>query len=148
MTIDHNELFAQIFAQIPNDTKSAAAIDTCALTRGWMVQSIDTAIPRAILDALCRQVDVRKRISAFYLADFKRHDPESNAHPAVIAGVAAAMLATAQQLSGSPDDDGFALKCLNSALKAITLADPVPCAPQLRAWALELLDAHTERTTR
>ena len=148
MTIDHNQLFARILTQIPSNTKPAAAIDISALTRGWMQQSIDTEFPRTTLDALCRQVDVRKRVSAFYAADFKRHEPESDAHPAVIAGVAAAMLATAQQLSGSSDDDGFALKCLNSALKALMLTSAVQCAPQLRAWALELLDAHTERTSR
>ncbi len=148
MTIDHNQLFAQILAAIPTTAEHSTSIDTSKLAREWMSQTIDDVRSRATLDSLCRQIDVRKRISATYDEGFKRHEPETSAHPAVLAGVAAAMLATAQQLSGTDTDDGFALKCVNSALKAIALVDGVPNAAQLRAWSLELLDAHTERTTR
>jgi hypothetical protein len=56
-----------------------------------------------------------------------------------MAGVVAVLLRAAAATGG----DGWALKGVNSALKALELVDVGADAPALRAWALELLDART-----
>ena len=96
------------------------------------------------LDALCRQIDVRHRISASYGPDWQRVEAETPADAVTVAGVVAVLL-TAAEAGGTAgtDDGGRGLKYTNSALKALELADDVPDAPRLRAWALRLLDDRT-----
>ena len=56
----------------------------CWLGRGPAVFAGDD---RDCLDALCRQVDVRKKVSAGYGPDWKRLDPEVPAEPVVVSGL-------------------------------------------------------------
>lgn len=78
---------------------------------------------RADVDALCRQVDVRGTVPA--------DDAES------MAGLVAALLLHADAASAT--DDGWDLKCINSALKVMDLAE-VPGRDVWQQWAGELLD--------
>jgi hypothetical protein len=76
---------------------------------------------RAELDALCRRIDVRKQL------DGDAPDAASTVEQ---------LLAQAE----TPDDDGFGLKCVNSALKALDLRADIPGASEMRVRAIELLD--------
>ncbi len=146
MTLHRDGLLASLLVELPS-VDASGAIATSALVRRWLQHGSSTPDDRRSLDALCRQIDVRKRVSQTYGMAFQRVDPELPAHPTVVGGLAAALLAHAAHFGGSPHDDGFPLKCINSALKSLEFHG-VPHAPQLRGWALELLDAHTERSTR
>jgi hypothetical protein len=97
----------------------------------------------ADLDALCRQIDVRHRVSAAYGPDWKKLETETPADAATVAGVVAALLTAAEPGPDGAEDGGRGLKYTNSALKALELADAIPDAPRLRAWALRLLDDRT-----
>ena len=101
-----------------------AALVTHWLRRGPAVFAGDD---RESLDALCRQVDVRKKVSAGYGPDWKRLDPEVPAEPVVVSGLVAVLLANAAGVgSPGPDgsrNDGWGLKCTNSALKALELRE-------------------------
>jgi hypothetical protein len=99
--------------------------------------------PSGELDALCRQIDVRHKVAAAYGPDWARLDPETPADPATIGAVVEVLLTAAEPDRAGPDDGGRGLKYTNSALKALDLADAVPDAPRLRAWALRLLDDRT-----
>jgi len=97
----------------------------------------------ADLDALCRQIDVRHRISGAYGPGWKKLETETPADAATVAGVVTVLLTAAEPGPGGADDGGRGLKYTNSALKALELADAVPEAARLRAWALRLLDDRT-----
>ena len=91
---------------------------------------------------------MRKRVSAGYGAGFARLDPEEPADAAVVSGLVAVLLANAARV-GDPAaradgavDDGWGLKCTNSALKALDLRDDAPHAGELRVWAMDVLDRH------
>jgi hypothetical protein len=83
---------------------------------------------RAHVDALCRQIDVRKRLDA---------DAD------VVEGCVEVLLANASAVGSEPDDgavnDGWGLKCLNSALKALDLRADLPRHAELRGRALDIL---------
>jgi SAM-dependent methyltransferase len=84
---------------------------------------------RAKLDVLCRQIDVRKRLDG----------------DAAVAGELIAIL-LANASDPVPDDggnDGWALKCTNSVLKALDLRDDIPGSGQLRVQAMDFLDRNT-----
>jgi len=93
---------------------------------------------------LCRQIDVRKKVSAVYAAGWKRFDSEVPAEPAVVSGLVAVLLANACRVGapglGGSRNDGWGLKCTNSALKALELREQAPYVSDLRAWAIEVLD--------
>ncbi len=100
---------------------------------------------RADLDALCRQIDVRRKVSTAYAPGWKRVDGETQVPAPVLAGLVAVLLGNAIAI-GAPGEggalnDGWGLKCVNSALKALDLQPDAPQAPALRAWAMERLDA-------
>jgi hypothetical protein len=120
-------------------------ISTAALVGIWLARGPErfTGEDRVSLEALCRQVDVRKKVSAAYAAGWKASRPEIPADPPVVAGVVAVMIANAVGVDAPPDDgswnDGWALKCLNSALKALDLRPDIPCATELRSAAVDVL---------
>lgn len=149
MSVDRRGLLADLLANLPDSPRDDAAVSVPGLVRGWLgpaVASTEIA-QRADLDALCRQIDVRKRVSVAYLPGWKACDPELPASHAVVVGLVGVMLATAEPASTA--HDGWNLKLLNSALKALDL---VPAEAEgegeamvaaLRAWAVEQLDLAT-----
>jgi hypothetical protein len=143
------ELFAALAAIQPGDGPDAP-ISVPALVRTWLGRgpAVFAGDDRASLEALCRQIDVRKKVSAGYGPGFARLDPEEPADIAVVSGLIAVLLANAAGV-GDPAaavdgavDDGWGLKCTNSALKALDLRDDAPHAGELRVWAMDVLDRH------
>ncbi len=124
-----------------------AGIAVAGLVARWLDAgpAVATGADRADLEALCRQIDVRRRVSVGYAPGWKRLDPEVGATPAVIAGLIAVLLANAGTLGGTDPngDGGWGLKCANSALKALDQFDDLPEAPALRAWAMSVVDDRT-----
>jgi hypothetical protein len=123
-----------------------AAISVPVLVARWLARgpAIFAGDDRDDLDALCRQVDVRKKVSAGYGPGWKRLDPEVPAVPPVVSGVVAVLLGNAAGVGApGPDgarNDGWGLKCTNSALKALELHEHLPHASELRVWAIDVLD--------
>jgi hypothetical protein len=76
---------------------------------------------RADIDALCRQIDVRKQLDA---------DP----------AFALAVIEQLLEQASTPAADGWNLKCANSALKALDLRPDLENAGQLRIRAIEVLE--------
>jgi hypothetical protein len=145
MSVDHGELFAELAAEQP-EVRTDAAISVPDMVGRWLRAgpAVFTGEDRRNLDELCRQVDVRRKVSVSYGEGFARLDPEIPAEPAVVSGLVAVLLANAEGLGG-PVPEGFinddwGLKCVNSALKALELREHLELAPPLRAWALEALD--------
>ncbi len=138
--------FRDLADQQPPLAEVNAAISVPARVNDWLARgpAIFDGEDRAQLDELCRQIDVRKRISAAYAAGWKRLEPETTAAPAVVSGVIAVLLANAGGVGGAGADgslnDGWGLKCTNSALKALDAWPGVPDASELRSWAMEILD--------
>jgi hypothetical protein len=75
---------------------------------------------RTAVDALCRQIDVRKKLDVA---------------PEVAADLVDVLLANA-----IASNDGWGLKCANSALKALDLRPDMPGASDRRIRAIEVLD--------
>lgn len=130
----------------PQPPVESGSIGTDALVARWLASgpAIFTGGDREQLDALCRQIDVRKKVSAGYASGWKRLVPEEPAEPAVVSGLVAVLLANAAGVGApGPDgarNDGWGLKCTNSALKALELREQAPHASELRMWAIEVLD--------
>jgi hypothetical protein len=148
---DHQELFAALAVRQPTDAPDAP-ISVPSLVRTWLERgpAVFDGDDRASLEALCRQIDVRKKVSEAYGPGFARLDPETPADPAVVAGLVAVLLANAARV-GDPSartdgavDDGWGLKCTNSAFKALDLRDDAPHASELRVWAIDVLDRHEQ----
>lgn len=145
MTIDRGELLGEL-ADLQPEAASDAPVSVPALVRGWLAQGprVLTGDDRSALDALCRQIDVRRKVSAEYDEGFGRRDPETPVAPSVRSGLVAVLLANAAGVGEPGPDgsltDGWGLKCANSALKALELDGEPPHAPELRAWAFEVLD--------
>ena len=117
------------------------------LVRDWLAAgpAVFVDADRDRVDALCRQIDVRRKVSVVYDDGWKRREPETPVSPETMAGVVAILLANAGPIgaANAADDGGWGLKCVNSALKAIELRDGLPDAASLRAWALAVLDHRT-----
>jgi len=145
MSIDHGELFTEL-ARLQPDHVPDAPVSVPAMVRRWLDAGpqILTGENRADLEALCRQIDVRRKVSVGYGEGFERLDPESPAPPVVVSGLVAVLLANAEGVGEpGPDgslNDGWGLKCTNSALKALELREEAPRSATLRAWTLEALD--------
>lgn len=143
--IGADEIFAAIARDVRTDSPGGA-IDVCALARAWLAHgasAIREDPPADTLDALCRQIDVRRTVAPSYDLVWRPQDPEHVAPQAVIAAVVAALLAAADGVDATGAcGDGVALKWVNSALKALDLWPALPCSPQLRAWAMRRLDTH------
>jgi hypothetical protein len=144
MSVDRAALFPRLAAErpAPGGTAGALVVAEVVAIRLAAGPEVARGEARATLDALCRQIDVRKRVSAAYGPEWARLDPEPAADAWTIAALAAVLLgnATAVGRGRGDDDEGWGLKCVNSALKALDLRDDLPHAPALRAWALEVLD--------
>jgi hypothetical protein len=145
MSTAAGELFDAL-ARIQPVVDAPGPICVPALVARWLQRepAVFAGDDRESLDALCRQVDVRKKISAGYGPDWTRLDPEVPADPGVVSGLVAVLLANAAGV-GSPGsdgsrNDGWGLKCTNSALKALELRDQMPYASELRVWAMDVLD--------
>jgi hypothetical protein len=136
MSVDREAAVTAIAVAIP-DPPDASSDVTGARVAAWLRDGA----PRADLDALCRQIDVRRKVAAAYDAAWARRDPEQLVDAATMAGVVAVLLRTA---AADPlAADGWSLKAVNSALKALELVDVGVTGPALRGWAVELLDART-----
>ena len=120
-------VFAQLRAEISSEPPLAtgAAISVPTFVARWLEAgaAIFTGADRAALDALCRQIDVRRRVSESYQEGWSRTEPEVAARPVVVAGVVAVLLANAAGVGAAGPtgelNDGWGLKCTNSALKAL-----------------------------
>ena len=145
MSIDPAEIIRELAALQPPPGDESTPISVPALVRAWLARgpAIFDGDDRVQLDELCRQIDVRKRVSAGYAAGWKRLDPEAGAPPEVVAGVVGILLANAADVGAPGTDgsinDGWGLKCTNSALKALDTWPGVPVAETLRAWATDVL---------
>jgi hypothetical protein len=136
---DQLQLLEALRAALPSDAPDAA-ICLPRLVRGWLAEQPPAGTADAdLLDGLCRQIDVRKKVATAYAAGFTRVEPETLAAPELLAALAGVLLASA--LSA---ERGSALKRANSALKALEAAAGTRHVPALRAWAWEVLDRRME----
>ncbi len=138
-------LFRSLSARI-GDVAPTADITVGERVARWLAAGpvVASGADREDLDALCRQIDVRRRVSRGYAAGWRRLDDEESAPAEIVAGLVAVLLANAGPLGGqAPDDGGWGLKCANSALKALDRFDDLPEAPALRAWAMSVVDDRT-----
>jgi len=119
----------------PTAGEVAGGFDTADRVRVWLREG---SAPREELDAVCRQIDVRRKLATRYGVGWRPDAPETMVDGATMAGVVALLLRAA-----AAGDDGWGLKGVNSALKALELVAVGLDAPALRAWALEVLDART-----
>jgi hypothetical protein len=150
LSSDLTGLFDALAAEQPAPAELDAPISVPALVRDWLARgpAVFTGPDRAHLDELCRQIDVRKRVSVGYGDAWSRLDPETPAPPPVVGGVIAVLLANAAGV-GSPGpgdtlNDGWGLKCTNSALKALDAWSDVPRAAELRSLALHRVGSARE----
>ena len=145
--IDANGLFERI-EHVQPVVEPTGPIVMSQLVRDWLAAgpTVFSGADRRRAKALCRQIDVRRKVSEVYDDGWKRREPEVPVSPETMAGVVAVLLANAGPIStadATSDDDGWGLKCANSALKALELRDGIPEDASLRAWALAVLDHRT-----
>ena len=147
--IDANGLFERI-EHVQPLVEPTGPIVVPQLVLGWLAAgpALFVDADRDRVDALCRQIDVRRKVSMVYDHGWKRREPETPVSAETMAGVVAVLLANAGPIgptddANAADDGGWGLKCANSALKAIELRDGLPEAASLRAWALAVLDDRT-----
>ena len=145
MSVDPGALFATL-AGLQPAPDGDPPICVPALVRSWLAPgpAVCTGDDRDALDALCRQIDVRRKVSAAYAPEWQRLDPEVPVAAPVVSGLVAVLLANAAGV-GEPGadgarNDGWGLKCTNSALKALELGEDAPHASELRVWAIDVLD--------
>jgi hypothetical protein len=143
MTIEPADITAQIVALQPAPSAttegqiSIAAVVAARLTAG-------IAAPgeaRTEINEFCRQVDVFKRLQADYSADWKPEKEAPLAAPEVVAGATCVLLINAEPAAVGNDADGWSLKCLNSALKAIEQNEQLPLRAELSEWAQKIFTA-------
>ena len=131
-------------------------IETSILASGWLATllndddatdiSMSTHV-RGSMEAVCRQIDVRKKVASEYGAGFVKVVPEVDADTRVVLAICGALLAQAEREQRRGDSLGLGVKFINSALKALELHPSAEHLPALRAWAVTLLDRHAPRAT-
>ena len=137
MSTEPAEIIAQIVALQPaaadsgEGQVSSAAVVAARLTAGIAAPGAQ----RDEVNELCRQIDVFKRLQADYSADWKPDKEAPLAAPEVVAGATCVLLVNAEPAAAGNDADGWALKCLNSALKAIEQNEQLPMRAELSGWA-------------
>ena len=137
MSTEPAEIIAQIVALQPaaadsgEGQVSSAAVVAALLTAGIAAPGAQ----RDEVNELCRQIDVFKRLQADYSADWKPNKEAPLAAPEVVAGATCVLLVNAEPAAAGNDADGWALKCLNSALKAIEQNEQLPMRAELSGWA-------------
>lgn len=122
----------------------------------WLASPSDrlSGVDRTDVDALCRQIDVLRRVDRSYGPSWTRSETPEPASSSVRFGLVVVLVAqgafvadpTAPDRAAGARLDGFALKCLNSALKLLELGvddgehpDRFP-VDELRVAALAALD--------
>ena len=137
MSTEPAEIIAQIVALQPAaDDNGEGRISIAAVVAARLTAGI--AAPgeaRTEINELCRQIDVFKRLQADYSADWKPNKEAPLAAPEVVAGATCVLLVNAEPAAAGNDADGWALKCLNSALKAIEQNEQLPMRAELSSWA-------------
>ena len=137
MTAETDEITAQIAALQPATAAAAEGqISSAAVVAARLAAGI--AAPgeeRTEINELCRQIDVFKRLQADYSADWKPDKEAPLAAPEVVAGATCVLLINAESATTGNDPDGWSLKCLNSALKAIDQNEQLPMRAELSGWA-------------
>jgi len=137
MSPEPAEIIAQIAALQPVATAPAEGkISSAGVVRARLGAGI--AAPgeaRTEVNELCRQIDVFKRLQADYSVGWKPDKEAPLAAPEVVAGATCVLLINAEPATAGNDPDGWSLKCLNSALKAIEQNDQLPLRAELNAWA-------------
>ena len=137
MSTEPAEIIAQIVALQPaaadsgEGQVSSAAVVAARLTAGIAAPGAQ----RDEVNELCRQIDVFKRLQADYSADWKPDKEAPLAAPEVVAGATCVLLINAEPAADGQDADGWSLKCLNSALKAIEQNEQLPLRAELNGWA-------------
>ena len=137
MSTEPAEIIAQIVALQPaaadsgEGQVSSAAVVAARLTAGIAAPGAQ----RDEVNELCRQIDVFKRLQADYSADWKPDKEAPLAAPEVVAGATCVLLINAEPAADGQDADGWSLKCLNSALKAIEQNEQLPLRAELSGWA-------------
>ena len=137
MSPEPAEIIAQIVALQPATAAAAegqissAAVVTARLAAGIAAPGEE----RTEINELCRQIDVFKRLQADYSADWKPDKEAPLAAPEVVAGATCVLLINAEPATTGNDPDGWSLKCLNSALKAIDQNEQLPLRAELDSWA-------------
>jgi len=132
---------AEIIAQIAALQPAAAATaegqtSSAAVVRARLGDGIAApGAERDEINELCRQIDVFKRLQADYSAGWKPDKEAPLAAPEVVAGATCVLLINAEPATTGNDPDGWSLKCLNSALKAIDQNEQLPLRAELNAWA-------------
>ena len=143
MTIEPADITAQIVALQPAPSATAegqisiATVVAARLTAG-------IAAPgeaRTEINEFCRQIDVFKRLQADYSANWKPDKNAPLAAPEVVAGATCVLLINAEPAAVGNDADGWSLKCLNSALKAIEQNEQLPMRAELSEWAQKIFTA-------
>src|SRR6478609_3228861 len=117
--IDRHELFTALQAAQPASGAPAPdVLSVPAKVQAWLARGPQRfeGDDRGDLEALCRQIDVRKKVSTTYSPGWKRLDPETPVPAVVMAGLVAVLLGNAGRL-GEPGDgntlnDGWGLKCV------------------------------------
>ena len=130
-------------------------IETSVLASGWLAtllndDAADTSMSthvRGSMEAVCRQIDVRKKVAGEYGAGFVKVVPEVDADTRVVVAICGALLAQAEREQRRGDALGLGVKFINSTLKALELHPSAEHLPALRAWAVTLLDRHAPRVT-
>ena len=137
MTAETDEITAQIAALQPATAAAAEGqISSAAVVRARLGEGVAAPGPeRDEINELCRQIDVFKRLQADYSADWKPDKEAPLAAPEVVAGATCVLLINAEPATTGNDPDGWSLKCLNSALKAIDQNEQLPLRAELNAWA-------------
>ncbi len=137
MSLLPNDILQQLAAVQPKATApTGGAISLAAEIAPRLDGALAAAgSQRAGVDELCRQIDVFKGLQGEYGAGWQRSDSTAPAPPEVAAAVIAVLLVQAQPAAEHADPDGWALKCLNSALKALDQNAELPLGDELRDWA-------------
>ncbi len=137
MSTEPAEIIAQIAALQPAaEAPAEGQISSAAVVGAKLGGGI--AAPgeqRNEINELCRQIDVFKRLQADYSAGWKPNKDAPLAAPEVIAGATCVLLINAEPAATGSDADGWSLKCLNSALKAIEQNEQMPLRGELSDWA-------------
>ncbi len=143
MSTERAEIVAQIAALQPAAAAAAEGrISTAAAVGARLTAGL--AAPgeeRAEINEICRQIDVFKRLQADYTGDWKPDSSAPPAAPEVVAAAACLLLTNAEPAGGADDADGWAIKCLNSALKLIAQNEELPLRAELSGWAQRIFTA-------
>lgn len=120
MNAKNSELLIEITASIQESGESLESeINLSALVK-TQLQSVELADP-ALIDRICRCIDVSKTLRTSYTKDWKRLENSAEASLDLWIATIALLLKSGELALEIDSSDGRALKYLNSALKALGL---------------------------